>query len=627
MSDIKCVTNTRKQRLPMRINTYSLFRLSLVSMTVALVLGCAGPNENVTAKNTPQETKRENIEQPPQRKEGKEISVNIESEPATELHASDELQANAIVYDVAGASMSEFKAKRSYANVLQSHAVVQSGYFHEPIHTENYHHIEENGVKVVTSDPVSTFSIDVDTGSYSNSRRLLNQGALPPTDAVRVEEFINYFDYQYDAPQNVEQPFSVNTALATAPWNQERHLLRIGLKGFEPIQTDNKGSNLVFLLDVSGSMNQPDKLPLLKQSLVLLSKQLDEKDSVSIVVYAGASGVVLEPTKGNRTATITRALGQLKAGGSTNGAAGIELAYQLAQQAFIDEGVNRVVLATDGDFNVGLVDHDALIELIERKREEGIALTTLGFGDGNYNDHLMEQLADAGNGNYAYIDNINEARKVLVDEVDATMQMIAKDVKIQVEFNPNTVAEYRLLGYENRQLADEDFNNDKVDAGDIGAGHTVTALYELTLKGSQALYNDKLRYAKSGTEGGELGNELAHVKLRFKQPDSDKSQLISQVVTKEQVVNFDDQHDDFRFAVAVAGFAQLMKNSKFTQGLDYQWVVDAANKARGYDEFGYRSEFVKLVRSADALKSSTILSSNNTSVEERVYPHHSLSNQ
>jgi Ca-activated chloride channel family protein len=596
-------------------------------MTVALVLGCAGPNENVTAKNTPQETKRENIEQPPQRKEGKEISVNIESEPATELHASDELQANAIVYDVAGASMSEFKAKRSYANVLQSHAVVQSGYFHEPIHTENYHHIEENGVKVVTSDPVSTFSIDVDTGSYSNSRRLLNQGALPPTDAVRVEEFINYFDYQYDAPQNVEQPFSVNTALATAPWNQERHLLRIGLKGFEPIQTDNKGSNLVFLLDVSGSMNQPDKLPLLKQSLVLLSKQLDEKDSVSIVVYAGASGVVLEPTKGNRTATITRALGQLKAGGSTNGAAGIELAYQLAQQAFIDEGVNRVVLATDGDFNVGLVDHDALIELIERKREEGIALTTLGFGDGNYNDHLMEQLADAGNGNYAYIDNINEARKVLVDEVDATMQMIAKDVKIQVEFNPNTVAEYRLLGYENRQLADEDFNNDKVDAGDIGAGHTVTALYELTLKGSQALYNDKLRYAKSGTEGGELGNELAHVKLRFKQPDSDKSQLISQVVTKEQVVNFDDQHDDFRFAVAVAGFAQLMKNSKFTQGLDYQWVVDAANKARGYDEFGYRSEFVKLVRSADALKSSTILSSNNTSVEERVYPHHSLSNQ
>lgn len=631
MSNINITTGGKTPSLPTKNNRYTFFKHSLVSMTVVLALGCAGPNENSTAKNTGQEIKEDNIEQPPQRRKGQEIAIHLESElekkPETlndgleDTRAKGENEAGIIMQRKA-----DLSRQQTYSSVLHNAAIVRPGYVPETTNTENYHHINENGVKVVSSTPVSTFSIDVDTGSYSNSRRILNRGRLPPNDAVRVEEFINYFDYQYEAPKSADQPFSVNTTLSTAPWQQERHILRIGLKGFEPIDAENKGTNLVFLLDVSGSMNQPSKLPLLKQSLLLLSKQLDEHDSVSIVVYAGASGVVLEPTKGNRTAAITRALSQLKAGGSTNGAAGIELAYQLAQQAFIEGGINRVVLATDGDFNVGMVDHEALIDLIEDKRDEGIALTTLGFGDGNYNDHLMEQLADAGNGNYAYIDTINEARKVLVDEVNATMQMIAKDVKIQVEFNPSTVAEYRLLGYENRQLANEDFNNDTVDAGEIGAGHTVTALYELTLTGSQALHNDKLRYESEEVNLGKLSDELAHVKLRFKHPDSDKSQLISRVVTKEQITDFEGQQDDFRFAVAVAGFAQLMKDSKFTQGLDYQWIVDTANSARGQDDFGYRSEFVKLVRSAEALESVSMISSDTSPIDERAYPLHSLAN-
>jgi Ca-activated chloride channel family protein len=615
---------THTQFLGSTARRYSPFKYSLVSMTIMLMLGCAGPSEQVKDKSS--EPKKNELVVASKPKETSQSALYIEAESEAKPQTLDKLLDQVKAHRVSGASI-DLQRETAFAPSFQRSSIVQPSYFPKPVNTENYHHVDENGVNVVSSDPVSTFSIDVDTGSYSNSRRMLNQGNLPPNDAVRLEEFINYFDYQYDVPKNTEQPFSVNTALATAPWNNERHLLRIGLKGFEAVNTGDKGSNLVFLLDVSGSMNQPNKLPLLKQSLAMLSKQLDEKDSVSIVVYAGASGVVLEPTKGNRTATITRALGELSAGGSTNGVAGIQLAYQLAEQAFIEGGVNRVVLATDGDFNVGLVDHNALIELIERKRENGIALTTLGFGDGNYNDHLMEQLADAGNGNYAYIDNINEARKVLVDEVDATMHMIAKDVKIQVEFNPATVAEYRLLGYENRQLANEDFNNDKVDAGEIGAGHTVTALYELTLQGSQSLYNDTLRYGTDKHQDSKLGDELAHVKLRFKQPDSDKSELISRTVTKEQVSDFDKQDEDFRFAVAVAGFAQLMKNSKFTQDLDYQWVIDTANNARGDDEFGYRSEFVKLARSADSLKSTAIISSNNVDTFKKVYPVTPLVNQ
>lgn len=469
-----------------------------------------------------------------------------------------------------------------------------------PQNTENYHHEPENRVKVVAQQPVSTFSVDVDTGSYTNSRRILNDGLMPPSDAVRIEEFINYFNYQYPLPNDQSVPFTVNTDVAESPWNKERHIMRIGLKGFVPPHND-LGSNLVFLLDVSGSMDQPNKLGLLKKSLSLLTDQLTNKDSVSIVVYAGASGVVLAPTKGDKKVEIQRALSNLRAGGSTNGAAGIELAYQLASQQFIEGGINRVILATDGDFNVGTVNHNQLIDLIKRKRARGIALTTLGFGKGNYNDHLMEQLADAGNGQYAYIDTLNEARKVLVDELSATMQMIAKDVKVQVEFNPALVEEYRLIGYENRVLDTEDFNNDNVDAGDIGAGHSVTALYELTLSSSDAKFNPKLRYQKP-PEGDSVINteELAYVKLRYKQPDEDTSKAINVIVNKNMITKFSDQSDDFKFATAVVGFAQLLKQSKYATQ-QYDDVINLANKVKGDDEFGYRAEFVQLVRTARLL--------------------------
>ena len=480
------------------------------------------------------------------------------------------------------------------------------------VNTENYQHYTENGIKSVVQHPVSTFSIDVDTGSYTNMRRMINQGIVPPVDAIRMEEFLNYFDYDYDYSQQsesaVDAPFSIDTAIATSPWAKQRHIMRIGLKGFSPDVKLITGRNLVFLLDVSGSMNQSHKLPLLITSLGLLTAQLNENDSVSIVVYAGAAGVVLEPTQGDQKAKILQALISLSAGGSTNGQAGIELAYNLAEQAFIKGGVNRVILATDGDFNVGVTSHQRLIELIKRKRNKGIALTTLGFGQGNYNDHLMEQLADAGNGNYAYIDTIHEARKVLVDEMNATLLTIAKDVKIQVEFNPDLVAEYRLLGYENRALKPQDFNNDQVDAGEIGAGHTVTALYELTLKTSTNPYLDPLRYQVAAVKNAdkapksEFSNELAVVKLRYKPVDSEKSQLITQTVMVNHISDFNQQSDDFRFASSVVGFAHLLKQSHYWQDMSYQQIIDIALGARGKDEFGYRAEFINLVRSSASLQ-------------------------
>jgi len=479
--------------------------------------------------------------------------------------------------------------------------------------TENYQHYTENGIKSVLQNPVSTFSIDVDTGSYTNVRRMINQGILPPADAVRMEEFINYFNYDYaqQSDSGSAVPFSIDTAIATSPWAEQRHIMRIGLKGFSPDTAQIKGRNLVFLLDVSGSMNQPTKLPLLTRSLELLTGQLSQQDSVSIVVYAGASGVVLEPTQGDQKAKIKQALANLSAGGSTNGQAGIELAYNMAQQAFIKGGVNRVILATDGDFNVGMTSHERLIELIKHKRQKGIALTTLGFGQGNYNDHLMEQLADAGNGNYAYIDNIHEARKVLIDEMNATLLTIAQDVKIQVEFNPDLVAEYRLLGYENRALKREDFNNDQVDAGEIGAGHTVTALYELTLNTSNNPYLDPLRYQKAHVKNDvknqdkAFSDELALVKLRYKAVNSETSQLLKHAVLVKQITDFEQQSDDFRFASSVVGFAHLLKQSDYWQELNYQKIIDLAVDAKGKDEFGYRAEFIRLVRSSASLQVSS----------------------
>ena len=468
-----------------------------------------------------------------------------------------------------------------------------------PLDRENYHHFDDHSVQSVLNNPVSTFSIDVDTGAYANVRRMLSQGQMPRQDAVRVEELINYFSYQYDAPKNRQQPFLAHTELAPSPWNPEAHLLHIGIKGYEAPKTERPAANLVFLVDVSGSMNSPDKIGLLKSSLKLLSKQMNHEDKVSIVVYAGAAGVVLEPTAGNNTQKIAQALDQLTAGGSTNGAAGIHLAYQLAEQNLIKDGINRILIATDGDFNVGTTNFEALKELVERKRENGVSLTTLGFGTGNYNDHLMEQLADVGNGNYAYIDTIKEANKVLVEQVSSTLFTIAKDVKIQIEFNPMVVSEYRLIGYENRQLNQEDFANDKVDAGDIGAGHTVTAIYEIVLEGNTGWLSDS-RY-QSRESLNKNTSEIAFLKMRYKQPDSDTSQLLQWPIMKSQIKDLNAASEDFQFAASVAAFGQLLRDGTYLKSFAYDDVITLANQAKGKDPFGYRGEFVQLVSLAKNL--------------------------
>ncbi len=469
-----------------------------------------------------------------------------------------------------------------------------------PANTERYQHVDDNPVKLAAEHPVSTFSIDVDTGAYANVRRFLNAGQLPPQDAVRVEELVNYFDYDYAPPSARDTPFSVTTELASAPWNSEAVLLRIGIKGFEVPPAERPAANLVFLIDVSGSMQSPDKLPLLKNAFRLLANQLTERDRVSLIVYAGSSGVVLEPTPGNQRHKILAAIDRLEAGGSTNGAAGIRQAYELAREGRIDGGINRVVLATDGDFNVGVVNFEALLDIAERERASGVALTTLGFGTGNYNDQLLERLADAGNGNYAYIDTLSEARKVLVSELSSTLMTIAKDVKIQVEFNPAEVLEYRLIGYENRMLAREDFNNDKVDAGDIGAGHRVTALYELIPAGGKGRV-DALRYGSTPSTSDSKHHELAYVRLRYKLPESQTSKLLEYPIAKGTVPKLQNASSDFRFAVSVAAFGQLLRGGKYVESFDYDDVASLAQAGLAKDRDGYRREFVSLVKLADAL--------------------------
>lgn len=475
---------------------------------------------------------------------------------------------------------------------------------------ERYGQIEENGVKLVAQAPVSTFSIDVDTGSYSNMRRLLNAGRLPPADAVRVEELLNYFPYDYAQPAD-GRPFAVHTALAPAPWHPSNVLLRIGIKGKDIASGALPPANLVFLVDVSGSMDSPDKLPLLKSSLKLLVNRLRAQDRITLVTYASGTRVALPPTPGSDKAAISAAIDQLVAGGSTAGASGIALAYQAAQQGFIAGGINRVLLATDGDFNVGVTDFRQLKGMVEEKRKSGVSLSTLGFGTGNYNEQLMEQLADAGDGAYSYIDNLMEGNKVLANEMSSTLATIARDVKIQVEFNPATVKEYRLIGYENRMLAREDFNNDKVDAGDIGAGHTVTALYELTLAGQPGLV-DPLRYqppaptaptTPTGPASGRDG-ELAHVKLRYKLPAASTSQLMDIAVARQAIRPLAQGDDDFRFAAAVAGFGQALRGGKHTGHWGYAEAHALAQGARGADRFGYRGEFLKLVDLAQSLATS-----------------------
>ena len=472
-----------------------------------------------------------------------------------------------------------------------------------PIDRENYAHFVDNPIRLAAEHPVSTFSVDVDTGSYSNVRRMLRSGRLPPEDAVRVEEMINYFAYDYPLPDSTEVPFSVHVEQATTPWNEATRLLQVGIQGYRPDPASIPAANLVFLVDVSGSMSADNKLPLLRNALKMLVRQLDGDDRIAMVVYAGASGVVLESTPGDRHATITAALDRLSAGGPTNGAAGIELAYAQAQQGYIDGGINRVILATDGDFNVGTVDFEALKDLAERKRETGIAITSLGFGGGNYNDRLMEQLANAGNGNYAYIDTLSEARKVLVEEMTSTLLTIAADVKIQIEFNPAVVAEYRLIGYENRMLDREDFNNDAVDAGDIGAGHTVTALYEVALVDSGGERVDPLRYGSGTAASPESGRnrELGFLRLRYKAPGEDRSRLIERAIDNR---GQSAPGERLAFAAAVAAFGQQLRGGKYLDGYSLAEVHALAAAARGTDPFGYRGEFLQLIRLAEGLAGS-----------------------
>jgi Ca-activated chloride channel homolog len=465
------------------------------------------------------------------------------------------------------------------------------------INTENYTHRDSNPVQLVTEQPVSTFSIDVDTGSYTNVRRMLSAGQLPPADAVRAEEFINYFDYGYTPPADREQPFSVTTELAPAPWNAQRQLLLIGIQGYRVPAAEIPASNLVFLIDTSGSMDEPNKLPLLKASLKQLVRELRKQDRVAIVTYAGSAGIALPSTAGDRHAAINAAIDNLGADGSTNGGAGIELAYAQAEQGFIKGGVNRVILATDGDFNVGTVSQEALKTTIEDHRKSGVALTTLGFGEGNYNDAMAVMLADAGNGSHHYIDNLQEGRRVLVDEMSATLLTIARDVKIQVEFNPAQVQEYRLIGYEKRLLKREDFNNDKVDAGEIGAGANVTAIYEITPKGSAAARIDPLRYGNPSASA-RGGNELAFLRLRYKLPEQSDSKLIEQPITSQAGAQPSER---LRYAAAVAAFADALCGGKYLDGYGYTQIAALANGARGDDASGYRAGFVQLVKLADGL--------------------------
>jgi len=460
--------------------------------------------------------------------------------------------------------------------------------------SERYDGKEVSPVHLTRAEPVSTFSVDVDTGAYANTRRFLNAGQLPPKDAVRTEEMINYFRYAYPLPERRDAPFSVTTDMAVTPWNPETRLLRVGLRGYDLPRASRPPANLVFLVDVSGSMNDADKLPLVKTALIGLADELRTQDRVSIVVYAGAAGLVLPPT--NNKADIRAALDHLSAGGSTAGGAGLQLAYEVARGSFIKDGVNRIVLATDGDFNVGVSDTKALLEMIEKQRDSGITLTTLGFGQGNYNEAMMEQVADHGNGNYAYIDSALEARKVLSEQMSSTLFTIAGDVKIQVEFNPAAVSQYRLVGYENRALREEDFNNDKVDAGEIGAGHQVTAIYEVVPTGKAGWIGPR-RYEEAAAVPGPAGSELAFVKLRYKLPGQTTSKLIERAVPRSLIAAASAPRGDMAFAVAVAAYGQKLRGDPMLAGYDWARVAALAGEQGDYS----RAEFVKLVSLAGSL--------------------------
>ena len=470
--------------------------------------------------------------------------------------------------------------------------------------TEQYEETDPNPVKITSEEPGSTFSSDVDTTAYSVMRRYISKNNnLPPSDSVRIEEYVNYFDYQYTEPKSADAPFTPTIWVTPSPWNAGTRLMHIGVKGYDLQPETTPDANIVLLLDVSGSMNADNKLPLVKKSVELLVEEMSRDDRLSIVVYAGAAGVVLEPTPGNQKTKIVEALNKLEAGGSTAGGEGLSLAYKLAEENFAKDKINRIILATDGDFNVGVVDADSLEDFVARKRKSGAFLTILGFGEGNYNDVIAQKLAQAGNGNAAYIDTLNEARKVLVREFRSTLFSIANDLKFQVEFNPAVVAEYRLIGYETRLLNREDFNNDAIDAGDIGSGHAVTALYELALTGSDARLVDDLRYqtAPSGNNNAADGNkdELAFVRLRYKLPNEDESRLIEQPVpTAEIFEQLSDAPADARFAAAVAAFGQKLQRAGYTDKYSYKELLALATSTKGNDPYGDRAEFINLVRAA-----------------------------
>lgn len=468
---------------------------------------------------------------------------------------------------------------------------------------DRFEEFKDNSVKAVAEEPVSTFSIDVDTASYSFVRRMLNNGQLPTKDAVRSEELINYFDYHYPLSSSRKTPFTTTVNLLDSPWKKGNKLIHVAIQGYQLPAKEIPQSNLVFLLDVSGSMDEPDKLPLVKQSMSLLLDTLRPDDTISIVVYAGAAGTVLAPTKAKDKTKILAALNNLQAGGSTAGAEGIELAYKLAEANFNPKGVNRILLATDGDFNVGQTDDSTLQDLVERKRDKGIFLSVLGFGQGNYQDAMMQTLAQNGNGTAAYIDTLSEAQKVLVTEATSNLFPIAKDVKIQVEFNPNTVSEYRLIGYETRALNREDFANDKIDAGEIGAGQRVTAIYEITPKGAKSGLLEPSRYQSTSSVSDKQENEYAFVRLRYKLPKEDKSTLVETPVLTKVLKESNPSYDaEVNFGVAVAGFAQLLRGGQFMEDFSYDDVIKLAQENKGADEYGYRNEFIQLVRKAKIAK-------------------------
>ncbi|UCE67839.1 MAG: VWA domain-containing protein [Candidatus Zixiibacteriota bacterium] len=468
----------------------------------------------------------------------------------------------------------------------------------EGFNTENYNAIHENEFLNAASNPLSTFSIDVDAASYSNVRRFINDNRLPPIDAVRIEEMINYFSYDYPQPRG-RHPFSVTTEVSECPWERSHKLIHIGLQGEEIPVDDLPPANLVFLLDVSGSMNSPDKLPLLKSAFKMLVKQLRREDRVAIVVYAGAAGLVLPSCDGNKKRKILRAIDRLQAGGTTAGAAGIRLAYRIAGENFVEYGNNRVILATDGDFNVGVSSDAELIRLIEKEREKGVYLTVLGFGTGNLKDSRMEQLADKGNGNYAFIDNKSEARKVLVSELGGTLFTIARDVKVQVEFNPVNVDAYRLIGYENRLLKKEDFSDDKKDAGEMGSGHSVTVLYEIIPAGveSRSARTESLKYQTTGINPEALkSDELMTIKFRYKLPDDNEIELFVKTVMDDDLP-LRKSSENFRFSAAVTEFGMLLRDSKLKGRATYNQAIRLAESSLGRDKEGYREEFVELVES------------------------------